>query len=690
MKLFVVYADGSRRELFVNSDFEPDFEYKNAAVEFDQIPGALSFNQKIPIEGNAQTLNQAHHIATRTGDLLFDLEGFVNGELRVRGKLLIDGDSWQNDDDYYQISLIATDFSSAIEGQTLKTLLEDTIIDFVYGEASLLDGITATVTDDDSPVKFPTYFNASHFGDAVNAAFDGVLNEYNGATSQYLQNASSPVGGFYENRHTYSPWVRVFFVLEQIFKAAGYSLKSDLNTRDFGKVIQYSGVSIDYFEDVSLMIVASAGATTDAQIPWDFLIESTQTTPTVVPTIEPYVIESEGVLQIDLTVAIGTSSSLNFVLYVELDGNPILQWVIVDHQPNTVYELQETFDSTGNLGGVLSIRIFPYDTVTLEILPGTTLTIKNATESAKMKYYDNLRLSRLMPEISVAEYLLAVRKYFNLKFSINPVTRLVSMEHCVDLLSRPFTKLNGITGLAQTSKNRRPTRARLKLINEAAVFDSARLAGDVLTVSELSAPVIGKVVRVLATGAYYRYELNEDTNLFEWREIGKSDISITWGDGQETVIEIPCELISMQYHGTISARCLMPAFDEEGISDAYNSGGEQSILRFAMWHGLQPSNLGIQYPLASPHNYNGNGTELDTLALHLSEDDHSVYVELHKDWLPVIFATKTIEKEYIGAIDPYQVTDRALLLENQLFIVESVVKVESENSERALLKLRLL
>jgi hypothetical protein len=473
------------------------------------------------------------------------------------------------------------------------------------------------------PCAFPTIYNPGFYGDQ-NTTFWGHLNNYDRATQSYLINViSSPAG---DNRNALSAQPYMNEVLTQLFALANLPVSGAL-LAEFADVLLYSNYDLAFKNEYSpVKAIAEPFVFATSLLYFDTIIqdELDQFDGSY------YLPISASYVQIYLSFDIAGSAASGFLVKV-YQGTDLLWEDGGSYSSGTYVYSQEL--SVLPVDNIQTIWVYLFFTNT-----GASYTISDASiefiavaENDLNRYDRALKLGILLPKLTAAEFLKAIGKRFGAVFFFG--NNSVEIGLMRRELERSGTQID-LTHRVVKDSGRRLFETQTRSYKQN--WGADKIAGDKIlqitdytlraeidSLAQLPRPETkNELVRVKNINAFALSYTQLDK--LAWQIYGYDLFDIDNCEKSEQ-IDLQSGTLTMSYWGPTA---ITPALDEIGRSASFQTGYEETSLKFYRYFGMQPDLLSRDYPLASATHYDVAGDELGGVAIRLTCADslHEQYV----------------------------------------------------------------
>lgn len=298
-------------------------------------------------------------------------------------------------------------------------------------------------------------------------------------------------------------------------------------------------------------------------------------------------------------------------------------------------------------------------------------------------YLSSVQYARHLPNILVSDFLLDLRKKFNLCFFFDLNTNAVGAYFAHSLATNPTATdisqyIEPQYSIQFGSQTKAPTLCHLPDETDAYAtrFDEEitdfTLSGQANTVDGLPAYApANQIYYVVSENAYYQYSETEDpdnpgTNLSQWKRYTYK-YGCNTNDGSKCESTLPLLMAELPRFGSNNANTtwVVPRTEHAGNTLAllnriiptaipffdiysYTYVSHPFSLRYAFYRGLQPDSqlAGFEYALATPTAFNAHGDRVGNYTLDLNGTD-GIYAQFWAPFIDKIANAKVVEKTLI-------------------------------------------
>lgn len=379
----------------------------------------------------------------------------------------------------------------------------------------------------------------------------------------------------------------------------------------------------------------------------DWTVVDPITSGSIVPSF--YNIHSEGIHRITFNLDVQAIGAPPCDLHTLVNG------ISVDlHQFSSVGTLQYSFEwfaPAANIGDPISFRLWDSTTFgTFDIGPGSYVKIENLSANQYNAWNGTIDHSNHVPDVSVKEYLLALKKRFNLSVYLNFFDKTIELNYANSILEK---QPNDFTDIIQDPEAdvQQPFGAT---ITEAPSVSVESSDGSKYTVAAtyqnyqemldaISDHDLDDVIVINNQFAYYRLKQDENGVLY-WEFEASKLPPLIYGDGRRA-IDLGACVAQLKYLYNDGDMVLIPWFNTQGNTELFGGIRNDKPIVHAIWHGLQDSENGsYQYPFASPAIYDATGAIIGSIDLRMVDGlSQSVWERFYEDWIRKVNHELTFE-----------------------------------------------
>lgn len=495
-----------------------------------------------------------------------------------------------------------------------------------------------------------------------------IVNNWDDASGEFYANSKDGIETF--NKHAISPQLFAKFVIERIGGTYGHQITGefmqDAGTDqllvhnnvllDRGEREDYARASQDGVFDAAFNPNAGSGVQI-VNAANNELVFNDETTPpnedadsvlAQAGTATRYYIQNAGNHTFQFFINISTNTTTGFtrlVLELPYSGatpNISDNFGVIPTAYTGSFEYTFTYEAQpADVGQYVEFQIRNITASNyLAMDAGSTVIVTNDAASNMNRYSGTVQYNKHVPDVSVADFLIALKRRFNLNVIIDPRSKVITLDYAKDILDRQPDDYTDI--LQQVTFDFKEP--------EGVTITETFNAG--LDVEDGDGITIADTVNSLAdidTLALAEYELNDvihakaDNKLYrilprnsvqkQAVPMGNYYPEMVYGNGKRTIDMIgqPANMETIYSDGDA---LVLPRFDFVFSSDLFGMGRNDCPLIFSFWRGLKDGqNSVVQYPFASPHAYNPDGSAISgAVDLRFFDDAASIWNQQHERW----------------------------------------------------------
>lgn len=710
-----VIDGGEKSWLTIPSDVRLNFKRTNTAFAIDSaIPASVHVGMKIPIDGNALILKQAHRTELYNRYDVFDIEVHFRDTLHFEGALLIDKSRVTRNERYYDCDILVNGIGNRLENVSIRDLVdEEVFITDSNNSSARYFAIDAHVKAKNGTVDpaekycFPTFVNLDQYGGANegNDTVDGVtfVNWHQGLGApilwpyQHPQWNGSGVPRRWLNAAAVAPSVYCMHVLQQLADRIGYTISGDyFDDADLQREIMLGLYSLDKRFDFNALTLRKTV---------DFTYSTSDPDP---PNILPfeetaldnaggnhnvagphYIVQEAGQHRVQLSMLTNTPTAAthDIVLYLHADDSSpgvaqIAEAVIIGSgdQYNTVVFTTNSL----SVGQGLSVGMNSFATPTITFKANTQLDILPETERNRNIWKGSFNLRHCVPDIAASTWLKNLKVRWGLHLVVNEVSRSLSVHFVKDVLQRSAVDLTEYLISEGHSKSRTESNTfEFKIEGTDAKIDFNRYQGTVQNLSELpdSAPITERhIYYVMSSNAFYEFDQADGTGPYQWNKIEGNAWRQYTGSGSIKSVTIPTRLLPMEEHEGL----IVAEVDSPGNSDEYSMGTDGFESHYGFFFGEQYNNaIGGHSYLVTQTPISVSGAPLGSKHLSLSDapEGFDTPFTLWKDVINLMNGAPRIEITMRHDVRVKDIPmDRPVRIHAREFVVESIDETLFQNS----------
>lgn len=533
----------------------------------------------------------------------------------------------------------------------------------VSGQANLYGVyrcITATSAGE-TPVAYPAKWELENGNCLVNNWDDGG--------SSFYTNDITGLETF--NKHALSPQMFTKFILSSIGATYGHQIigefMDDANTDqalthnnvllDRGERQNYTRSEQDGVYDAALNPNGGSGVQILTAANNELIFNDEVTPPNEdadgilvhAGTATQYTIQNAGKHTFSFYITISTNTtaaSTRLVLRLPWSGatpNISDPFNVIPTAYTGVFEYTYTYDAVaGDVGNYIQPEFYYINgSEVMAMDAGSYMIIENNAANNMNRYKGTVQYNQHVPDVTVSDYLIGLKRRFNLNVIIDPRSRIIRLDYAKNILTRIPDNYTDI--LQETTYDFKEAQGiTIKETFNAGLDvhdgDGITIATTVdkladLTPVTMAALNVGDVVHVRSDNKLY--QIGARTSVQKQALPLKNYYpDMVYGNGSRTLemIGAPANMETL-YHNDDAF--VVPRFDFEFSSDLFGMGRNECPLIFSFWRGLQDAQNGtVQYPFASPHPYLPDGSAIaNAVDLRFYDAATSIWKQLHEDWV---------------------------------------------------------
>lgn len=365
-------------------------------------------------------------------------------------------------------------------------------------------------------------------------------------------------------------------------------------------------------------------------------------------TASQYQIQNAGNHTFTFYISISSNTTIGFtrlVLYLPYSGGtPNIgdNYAVIPAGFTGVFEYTYTYNALpADVGQYIQPELYNItSSYSIAMDAGSYMVVNNNAVENMNRYKGTVVYKQHVPDVTVADYLIGLKRRFNLNVIIDLRTKAIRLDYAKDLLTAAPSNYTDI--LQQTTYDfKDPQGLEInETFNSGLDIEDGEGVTIVATVNSLEdidvlymAPLnIGDVIHALAENKLYRVAARNSVTKYA-EPLGNYYPQFTYGDGKRT-LEMIGQPANMETVLTDADSIVVPRFDFVFSSDLFAMGRNDMPLVFSFWRGLQNGQKGVvQFPFASPHAYLPNGSSISgAIDLRFFDNAASVWNQLHQEW----------------------------------------------------------
>jgi hypothetical protein len=716
--MFGIELDG---EFLENpKDGELTFELNFGGFQESVIPGSFTFPSNFPSgEINDRLLKHGRRIDSAGKVVYYDGLLYVFNNVYDRCKVV----RLETNEDVYRVSAIINGLSLDIKGKTLRDIVttsENRSFDKI---SELLDFVNwCNDSNNEHLFTFPRIQNEGAFDDQAEQIpyianfYDGILNRFveEGVIVPYIYFGDKEQ---FFKRYFLSPKIREVKLLELLFAQYGYLVNgSFINDAEARSSVMYSNrlIKADNKELIQVGCKSYSDAkTTGSWYNWPLLsIDSDPTNQDYNQALDVYVDNFEDAAYEDGLPKIKIDSSLNYhfgvkgtinagtenvtmkILVIEpatpsdIGGDVLNEFIFnIDVAPDE--DLDYIFYEQFNFGAALGAT--PPSEVIIAV--GFKTNVDNADFSIQNfvvtimpdlavepdAEIEPINCAEFLPNTPIEDWLVGLKKQYNLNFQYSPFTRIVTIDYLDDCLKKPVESIDGRIGKKMPLKTSDNSKGFKIQYDFSSVTDSLTEENfkdlDPALFKGFERPsnkVPGEYYFDPSTGQVMKYGYNS----IRWSFFSDAYYPLTVGDGENEIIisgRAPILLRRDADNVTVQAAIKTPMhFPRFGMSaDSF------SDIRVSFFRGNCPSIDGsLMLPTASTMSIAADGeTVIGESEMWLRTDrNNSIYQKYHKRWISFLKNAERL-RDRIEIDVPFlqRIFDTQKKIRNSVFVAAKLI-----------------
>jgi len=645
------------------------FEINSPIFETDAIPGSYICPFDVPVMGN-DIFENSEFIEVNRVFKKYACVVYLDDYPLFSGELVLNTSNPKR----YRCSVILTGIASDFPDKKLNELEYGSDIAF----SSLPSYATAANNDTtgNAVCVFPVIHDSDFYGSSdddtdspANGDFGG--HEINGIstykTGKFINNWSAnnqefPVNEIQpqnvpgnDNRFVMVPQLKLIYLVKNIFESLGYSVVGDFFSDSFIRKLLF----VNYFaadKKVKKYFVAAKGLSAKTihiylqklTIEDDFSLGYEDLDNCFANS--HYTIMSEGYVNVKLIMNVKNSiaNSTDMFSISILVGNTAYEFKYYQ-AVNSYSEINynaSVFVTAANIGQLISIAAMK-DQLSDFDLTYSSLKI----EITHVSYQD---LNRFSSEIHIANHvtsntvgtvLNALKTNFGLAMWFDAEGKSTEISFLKDVLkSHQYIDITDSVvknSLEITTEESKGYKLTQKNDDEAKDVELLTNLGKFMKKSDLPNPdKLNVIAEVLQEGCFYQYKKDETDQTLSWVKYGTSVASITSLSKRSDANDVSME-IGITTNVIMQDR-LVPDSKQEGSSEFFDTGVNETDMQLLIWHGMQPDKNGHNYPFASALRYALDGSALSDIELRL-DGDHGLYANFLQPWYDFINTAEPVK-----------------------------------------------
>ncbi len=650
-----VIKDGQEFPLFMGSTTETSIDENDALFDLESaVRSGYSMNLSIPIEGNEIALQQAHRVSVREEMDLYHVRVYERNIPSYEATLGIEKSSVSTSEGMLDCNIIFSTFGSRTADVLLKDALKDVVYSLGETPSEIIDSINANLSSTwpAAVVQFPPMRILAEDANGIETKI--IANQYD------VVNNSIVFCGNNTTNFT-KPWIPQFYyveIIQQLFQRYGYKVKgSALEDAFFAKqlCVNYRPMHTARLSNENIFVTTSPQTINGSSfIQWHSMtFSSSVMSDPPMPSDVFYLPPAAGpwyqLLRLRLRIKAVSGANVKMRVYDRLTSLNLLPIPYFEYDPIPGDELNIMLAPANRSNFLVDYT----DKIRIDVIGGSVELdsgceiIQNITQSNNygfdtlLFFKPELKLGDyLPPDVSVGEFLNAIKSAFHLKIDIDETNKQVSISTAKDYLST-----NDIVQAEQvidsyTKERIQNYRYQVRWGNDFEPIPKNKLIG---TISTFQTPPFiappGSFVYVSNENAYY---LKDDTT-WEYYSI-KNEYKEIGSTGDVRQINIPIKLAEVRADATGETNGYLVTFENpylnhislQDMLTASNGMSEESWdLTIMTYYGFQPNRNGTQ-PFVSTVAFLYDGSFINDLYLVFDERNESAFKVYQEPFLKLL------------------------------------------------------
>ncbi|MFZ4400582.1 MAG: hypothetical protein ACOYO1_11150 [Bacteroidales bacterium] len=633
------------------------FDINSPIFETDAIPGSYICPFDLSVTGN-DIFENAEFIEVNRIYKKYNCVVYLSDYPLFSGELVLNTSNPKR----YRCSVILTGIASDFPDKKLNELEYGNDIPFT----SILEYAFTQNTDvtDAAVCVFPVIHAPNMYGssdddtespanpDYGGEIYDGAgkvgkfLNNWDWRTFWHLQyNFIQPAANtMVDNAFVLVPQFKLIYLVKKIFESLGYIVSGDFFSDPFISKLLF----LNYFaadKKVKKYFVAAKGLSAKTihiylqklTFEDDYSLGNEDLDNCFLNS--HYTIMKEGYVNVKLIMNVKNSivNSTDLFSISVIVGNVAHEFRYY-HAVNTYTEITfnaSVFVSTVNIGQLISIAAMK------DQFQDFDLTYSNA--KLEITHVSFQELNRFSSEIHIANHvtsntigtvLNALKTNFGLAMWFDGEGKATEVSFLKDVLKShnsiditDFVVKDSLEITTQESIGYKLTQKNDDEAKDVAILTNL---GKFMKKSDLPTPdKLNIIAEVLQEGCFYQYKKNENDQTLSWVKYGTSVGMVTSVTERIRSAEVAME-IGITTNVILQDR-LVPDSKQEGTSEFFDTGVNETDMQLLIWHGMKPDKNGHNYPFASALRYSIDGTPLSDIELRL-DGAHGLFANFLQPW----------------------------------------------------------
>ena len=660
----------SQTPLILPADAKLRFDLLSPLFESSSIPGSVVLPFEVDGKSNDALFKYARFIEVNRQTRLYDCQIYAGTYLICTGQLYCKKTLTTK----YQLSIIINTLAAKFADKNIKGIDygPDKIICTPADAATIALHATNVVQGlEPAPYTFPQVYNEAFYGTA-NPDFGGL--QAGAETGKYI-NQYTPTGFTFNhpnppsidgivtpvNINALVPYLRLNWTLVKIFQSVGFTTTGAFfSDPDLQKLLIANYHPLDlkkskYGLTASLTGIVRADGDNPA-----YFINTIVDPDGCKLSNNRYLSKYPGIVQVTIKIKArsGLYQCLNriaFYRYWSGTNKKEQTFELTDISTTTAKEYIISFSCETSVGDQLTIADDSADARgQIFTEQGSTITWTHIGYSNTNIYNNIIHHANHLPSITVATLINALRNTFGLAVWFDPASSEVEFSFLDDILkSKPGVDLTPCFDPAveyYEILNDKSYSVKYTTQDVATPVGQINL-GDFLTFNLLPIPdQLNVIARVTAEKRYYIYKQNEN-NLVAWFFYSDDLLAVRVIAPDQTTTEELLLETKLSTLRTIAGRTTMES-KQACTSTAFDTGTNDYPLELCFDHGIQKDLNNLDYPFASPFNYDAAGNKILNISLDLYSPE-SIYVRHQKPWLTYLSNCEEVTEGFTLTLEQF-------------------------------------
>jgi len=635
------------------------FEIQSPIFETDAIPGSYICPFDLPVAGN-DVFENAEFIEINRIYKKYNCVVLLDDYPLYSGELILNTSNTR----IYRCSVVLTGIATDFPENKLNELNYDSDI-VIGGTPHNSNSVASFAAMQNATGIWDFYFpmiHAPNFYGSSNADYGGevvlnagkvgkFLNNWNAALQKFEINKINSDANCVDNAYVLVPQMKLIYIVKKIFENIGYSISGDFFSSSFiNKLLFLNYTALD--EKYKRYYVAAKS--TQLQIVLNFQKIKFQDDSSLGfedidncfnTTTSEYEIKEKGYISINCNinftpVANAPKQQFYWRFYITDGTNEtmFLQNSINITNPNVLntIDINESYFASNSVVGkkiILKTDLIqnqpPYPHFT-HIINSAQITFTHSYHNLN-QYSNKLHIADHTTSNTVGSLLNALKTNFGLAIWFDMESKVVEISFLKDLVaSHNYIDISDMVvrnSLEITIEEAVGYKLIQKNDDKAKDIKLYTHLGSFLKKSDLPIPdKLNVIAEVLQEGCLYMYKKNETDFTLSWEKYGTSISEIKKSKAEtDTAVDIGI-MTNVIMHDR-----LLPDSNQQGTSEAFDTGVNETDMQLLIWHGMKPDKNGLLYPFASSLKYDVAGNIISDTELRL-DGESGIFDNYLKSW----------------------------------------------------------